>query len=791
VIGRGAALYPLALVLTMPMTSLAVPPIRTRTDAVVDILHGVKVADPYRWLEDGASPDTVAWTTAQNAQTRRILDAIPGRAALEGRLWSLYEIGSLGAPVPRPLRRGRARQWRYFYTRRDGKQNQPVLYARDGLDGADRVVVDVNALATDGTRSLDWWFPSEDGRLVAYGVSADGSEESTLRVREVATGRDLADAIDRTRACSVAWLPDGSGLYYTRYPAVGTVPLGEETYHRKVFFHRLGGDPATDPIVFGNERDLKDWPTVALSPDGRFLGIEVSQGWSKSEVHIIDRAAAAATAVLVTPAGENAIFDLSEITDDALLIRSNQDAPRYRLYRVPLPRAPRGRRTPPERAPGAPAVATAPSTAPPPSPSPPARSSWHELIAEGPSPLEQVALVGKTIAALYLSDASSRVRLFDLDGHATGAVALPALGSVAGLSGHLEGSELFLPFTSFLTPTAVLRQALADAPARESRRGPRPLAPPALGRADATAAVTVPRDARKPATSLGAEPASLTPTVWRAIASPVSADAYVVTQDRARSKDGTAVPVFLVHRKDLPRDGSAPTVLTGYGGFNVNITPGWAPSMVPFLEAGGVYAVAVLRGGGEYGETWHRAGMLDQKQNVFDDFIAAAEHLIAEKRTRPDRLAIMGRSNGGLLVGAALTQRPELFRAVIAGVPLMDMLRYHRFRIAQLWIPEYGSADDAAAFPWLLAYSPYHRVRDGVAYPAVMLVTAASDTRVDPLHARKMAARLQAATSSPRPVLLRIETQAGHGAGKPLAKVIEEEADMLAFLAKQGLGAGG
>jgi prolyl oligopeptidase len=240
--------------------------------------------------------------------------------------------------------------------------------------------------------------------------------------------------------------------------------------------------------------------------------------------------------------------------------------------------------------------------------------------------------------------------------------------------------------------------------------------------------------------------------------------------------------VFLVHRKGLPRDGSAPAVLTGYGGFNVNITPSWAPSMVPFLEAGGVYAVAVLRGGGEYGETWHRAGMLDQKQNVFDDFIAAAEHLISERITRPDRLAIMGRSNGGLLVGAALTQRPELFRAVIAGVPLMDMLRYHRFRIAQLWIPEYGSADDAVAFPWLLAYSPYHRVRDGVAYPAVMLVTASSDTRVDPLHARKMAARLQSATSSPRPVLLRIETQAGHGAGKPLAKVIAQLVDEWSFL---------
>jgi prolyl oligopeptidase len=481
-----------------------------------------------------------------------------------------------------------------------------------------------------------------------------------------------------------------------------------------VFLHRLGAAPADDAAVsgplLGPARDMKDWPSVALSPRGRYLAIVISQGWSKSELYLVDRAAKEPAQAWPIAIGQDAIFDLAELTEDALYVRTNQGAPRYRLFKVPLGKA-----------------------------GPPARASWREVLPEGPHPLEQVALVGKTLAALYLEDAASRVRLFDRAGKPTGEVALPTLGSVGGLSGHLEGDELFVPFTSFLAPTMVLRQSLRPRGVSAS-------------------------------------------TVWRKIASPVAADAFVVTRDQALSKDGTRVPLFVVHRRGLVRGPDTPTVLYGYGGFNVNLMPGWSPSLVPFLERGGVYVLSILRGGGEYGEAWHQAGMGPRKQNVFDDFIAAAEHLVATQVTSPSHLAIMGRSNGGLLVGAALTQRPELFRAVVCGVPLLDMLRYHKFRLAQLWIPEYGSADDADGFRWLRAYSPYHQVRDGAAYPAVLLVTAVSDTRVDPLHARKMTARLQAATGSGRPILLRLESQAGHGAGKPLGKVIAQLVDEWSFL---------
>jgi len=646
------------------------------------------------------------WTDQQNALTRRTLDAVPGRQALTDRFWQLYEIGSLGVPVPR--HHGHAR--RYFYTRRDGKQNQPVLYVRDGIDGADRALVDVNALAADGTRALDWWYPSDDGALVAYGLSADGSEESVLRVREVATGRDLPDEIAGTRACSLAWFPDGKGFYYTRYPDPGSVPAGEEKYHRGVFRHKLGGDTAADEKLFGAGRDLKDWPGVSLSPSGRWLAIEVSQGWSKSAIYLLDTHAPHGAPPITVVDGVDANFDLVEVLDDRLYVRSNQDAPRGRLFVAGVRR--------------------------------PQREHWKELLPESDEILEGAAVLRGEIAALYLKDAASRVRLYSVEGKSLGELPLPGLGSVGGLGAERRGDELFVGFTSFLTPTTILRQRL----------GP------------------------------GADVATA-PTIWKQIAAPLDPGAFEVERVRYKSRDGTECPLFLIHRKgDLAREGKNPTLLYGYGGLNINVLPRWEPQVAPFLERGGVYAVAVLRGGGEYGEAWHRAGMMAHKQNVFDDFIAAAEWLIAQKITSPDRLAISGRSNGGLLTGATLTQRPELFRAVVCGVPLLDMIRYQKFRIAQLWIPEYGSSDDAEQFNWLYAYSPYHHVKDGVRYPAVLIYTAESDTRVDPMHARKMTARLQAATTGSGPVLLRLESKAGHGAGKPLGKVIDQLTDEWSFL---------
>jgi prolyl oligopeptidase len=683
--------------------------IPTRSEPATETIHGVKVVDPYRWLENGDGEEVRWWTAQQNRLLRQTLDAVPSRKRLADRLWALYGIGAMDAPVPK----GKGRATRYFYTRREGQQNQPALYVRQGLRGVDRVLLDVNALAADGTLALDWWYPSEDGRLLAYGISASGSELSTLRVRDVDTGQDRPDVIPWTRACSLAWLPSGRGFYYTRYPAPGSVPAGQEEYQRHVFLHRLGTVASRDRRIFGEGLSTSAWTSVMLSPDGRWLGIEVADGAAKTELFLIDTRKRGAPSPIPVVTGRPALFYLVDMLDDRLYVVSNEDAPRYRLFQV--------------------------------DPRRPERENWKQIIAEGKDTLERVAAVGGKLAALYLKDASSRVRVFSRAGKLEREIKLPGLGTVTGLHGRHQARELFFGFTSFLTPTLVMRHDLGAG--RGWRRG----------------------DLRSP-------------VVWQKLASPIDPDAFSVEQVRYPSRDGTLIPMFLVARKGLVRDGRAPALLYGYGGFNVNLTPGFVAGIGPFVERGGVYAVANLRGGGEYGETWHSAGVLGNKQTVFDDFIAAAEFLIRERITSRDRLAITGRSNGGLLVAAVLTQRPDLFRAAICGVPLTDMVRYHRFRIARLWIPEYGSAEDPEQFKFLYAYSPYHHVRDGVAYPATLVFTAESDTRVDPLHARKFAARLQAAQSGPGPILLRMEGQAGHGAGKPLGKLIEQQADEMAFL---------
>jgi prolyl oligopeptidase len=673
-----------------------------RVDDVVENIHGVKVHDPYRWLENGDSAEVKAWTSAQNRHLRALLDKVPGRGWLEGRLWQWHETGSLGAPH----RKGR----RLFYTRRTGKQNQPVLYVRDGNAGRDRALLDVNALAADGTAALDWWYPSENGALLAYGISTAGDENSTLRVRDVRSGRDLVDTIPHTRACSLAWLPSGHGFYYTRYPSPGSVPAGEEHYHRQVFLHRLGTDPATDARVFGEGLGDSAWTNVLLSPNGRWLGLEVSEGWSKSQLYLVDREKEGAPVVMVQ--GIDAIFNLVDMLDDRFYVVSNQGAPRYQLWEV--------------------------------DPRQPERAHWKLLVAESEDTLESAAAAKDAVVTLYLKDAASRVRVFSREGKLVRDVVLPSLGSVGGLYVRHDLSDVYLPFTSFLTPTKVLRHRVETGKTR----------------------------------------------VWQALTAPVDTRQFVVEQVRYPSNDGTQVPMFLVHKKALARDGNNPSLLYGYGGFNVSITPGFAASVGPFIERGGVYAVANLRGGGEYGEAWHREGMLGQKQNVFDDFAAAAEYLIREKITSPGRLAISGRSNGGLLVAVAITQRPELYKAAICGVPLTDMIRYPLLQIARLWIPEYGTAARADDFTWLYAYSPYHHVKDGTRYPATLIFSAESDTRVDPMHARKFAARLQHATSGTAPILLRMEGKAGHGAGKPMAKLIGQLTDEIAFLfAELGMSA--
>jgi prolyl oligopeptidase len=660
---------------------------------LIETLHGEEIADPYRWLEDGDTPETRLWTDRQNALTRAYLAAVPGRQRIRNRLEELLSIGVLSVPTPR--------QGRYFYLRRDGRENQPVLYWRQGVEAEDRVAVDPNALNPAGTTALDWYYPTSDGRFLAYGLSENGSEESVLHLLDVASGRHLPDRISRMRAASLAWLPDNSGFYYTRYPAPGVVPQGEEHYHRALFFHQLGTDPEADQLVF-RPAMKEHWPGVSLSPDGRWLVVSVARTFDETDLYLRDLASGGPLLAVVE--NQPALFE-GEVVHGRLFLRTNLDAPTYRLYQI--------------------------------DPQHPERSAWREIVPpREEAVLENVSIAGNRLALGYLERASSRLRLTDLDGCPIDDVALPELGSLFGVGSEWDGREVFYGFSSYTVPPSVYRIDLDTA----------------------------------------------TTALWKRVETDVDPSRFVVRQVSYGSKDGTPISMFLVHPVGLTKNHDNPTYLTGYGGFNISMTPAFSRSLLLWLERGGVVAVPNIRGGGEYGETWHQAGILGSKQNSFDDFIGAAEWLINEGYTRPERLAAAGGSNGGLLVGAVLTQRPELFRAVLVQVPLLDMLRYHRFLIARLWIPEYGSADDPAQFRWLRAYSPYHHVREGVPYPAVLLATAESDTRVDPMHARKMAARLQAATSAERPILLRLESRAGHGAGKPLSKIVDELTDSWTFV---------
>jgi prolyl oligopeptidase len=673
----------------------------TRKDDVTDDYFGVKVADPYRWLENGESEETRAFIDRENEKTREALDLIPGRNEIAARVRTLLELGVTTEPAIRLTDKGTRR---YFHVKRTGTQNQPVLYVRDGVKGEDRVLLDPATLSQDGTTALDWWYPSKNGDLVAWGRSENGSEESTLYVRDVASGKDISDKLPQTRHCTVAWLPDGTGFYYTRFPEPGSVPAGDEKYGSKIFFHKLGDDPKKDGLVFGEGREKTDVPGVSITPDGRWLLATVHQGWDKSEIFVFDRHAKDAQWVKV--AGGARFLYGAVPRDDGLYIHTNENAPRYELWRADYTK--------------------------------PAREAWKKVLPQGADVLEDVSISNKEIVATYLHDASSRVERFTREGKSLGAIELPAIGTASARVPPF-GGEMFVSFTSFVVPTEVFHL-----------------------------------DLEKPKAKL---------EIWERVGESFGSEDIEVSRMNATSKDGTRVPMFVIAKKGWKKDGKNPTVLYGYGGFNVNQTPGFSTRALTIVERGGVWVTAVLRGGGEFGEAWHQAGMLDKKQNVFDDFIAAAETLISEKVTSPDKLAIMGGSNGGLLVATAVTQRPELFRAGLSLVPLTDMLRYHHFRIAKLWIPEYGSSEDEKQFHTLYAYSPLHHVHDGTRYPAMLFTTAESDSRVDPLHARKMAARMQEAQGDrSRPILLRTETKAGHGAGKPVSKLTEELTDEISFV---------
>jgi prolyl oligopeptidase len=678
--------------------SILVGPPKAKVEPVEDTVQGRKIVDRYRYLENPNDPDTKLYVEQELNYTRSILDPLPGRRRINARLSQLLEIGTVGAPQMG----GKY----YFHTRREGNQNQPVLYVREGLKDADRVLVDVNKMSSDGTVALDWWFAADDGRYVAYGTSQSGSEESTLHIVESATGKVLPDAIERTRFASLAWMKDSSAFYYTRHPKKGEVPDGEEVYHVKVFYHKIGSDPTKDPLIFGEGRNPQDIPNLTLSEDNRWLLIDVSEGWTKSEMYLQDLQSKNPPLEITT--GKDFLYGV-DFFEGKLYITTNEDAPHYRVF-----------------------VADAEN---------PKRENWKEIIPQSDAVLQNASVTGGKLLVQYEHNAKSELKLFELDGKKLADVRLPAIGNIFSASGRYDRNEIFFGFQSFTVPPSVYRVDLSDVKS----------------------------------------------ALWAKVDAPsIDGSAYDVQQVWYNSKDGTKVPMFVVSKKGIEKNGKNPTLLTGYGGFNISLTPVFNRSMYLWMEHGGIYVVANLRGGAEFGEDWHRAGMLDKKQNVFDDFIAAGEYLIAQKYTDKDHLAIQGGSNGGLLMGAMITQRPDLFRAVVCQVPLLDMLRYQNFQIAKLWIPEYGSAEDAKQFDWLYAYSPYHHVKPGVEYPAVLFMTGDTDTRVDPMHAKKMAALMQAdaknGDSKDKPILLRIESKAGHGQGKPITKQIEEGTDMYSFL---------
>jgi prolyl oligopeptidase len=680
----------------------------------VDDYHGTPVADPYRWLEDVDAPDTRAWIEAENRVTGAWLEAIPEREAIRRRLMQLWNYERYGVP----FRRGT----RYFYFKNDGLQNQAVLYSRTGLDADPKVLLDPNTLAADGTVALTSLDVTPDGRLLAYGTSASGSDWQTLRVRDVATGRDLPDRLEWIKFAGPSWT-HGAGFFYSRYPdPPADQPLRGVNRDHRLFYHRLGTPQTQDREVYARP-DQPDWGvSAAVTDDGRYVILTVWLGTDRrNRLYYMGLTAPARPALDVPVVRLLDEFDAGYtfVGNDGpvFYVLTDRDAPKRRIVAIDVRH--------------------------------PDSATWRTVVPEGVEVIENAHLVSDALVVESLRDAHSDLRVFGLDGRARGSIPLPGLGAVAGVSGRPGEPELFYAYTSFLFATTIYRYDLA------------------AGEGRAFAAPAVDFDASR----------------------------YETTQVFGRSADGTRVPVFLTHRRGLERDGSHPVYLTGYGGFNVSVTPAFSPAIPVWLERGGIYAVANLRGGGEYGEDWHRAGMLERKQNVFDDFIAAAEYLVAQGYTTPARLAIGGGSNGGLLVGAAITQRPDLFGAALPAVGVFDMLRFHRFTIGWAWVTEYGSADSAAHFPVLRAYSPLHNLRPGAHYPATLITTADHDDRVVPAHSFKFAAALQAAQGGPAPVLIRIETKAGHGAGKPTGKIVEEQADRWAFLVRvlgmgEAVGAG-
>jgi len=672
---------------------------KTRRSDFSEEIHGRKVADPYRWLEEIDSEETKGWLKKQEGLTERFLEGIPHREEIKKRLEELWDYDEYGIP----LKRG----GKYFYTKKEGLQDQPILYWTDSLTKEGKPLLDPNKLSEEGTLALTGYVPSGDGKFVAYGLSEAGSDWRTWRIRKVQSGEDLEEEIKWTKFTGLGWLPGNRGFFYSRYdsPAEGE-HYKAKNQRQKLFLHKLGHPQSEDELIYERPQK-KEWGfEPSVTDDGRYLIISVWRGTERENgIFYKDLK------------GDGEVVELLDQFDASYEFIGHE---RGKFYLKTDLRAPRGR-----------VIAIDLSR--------PGRSYWEEVIPQAEEPLESVSLVGERFFSIYLDHAKHRVDLLDKEGEEIKRLKLPGMGTVTGFSGLKSDREAFYSFSSFKIPPRIYRY-----------------------------------DLREGESSLIRSPEI-----------PVDAEDFQTAQVFYSSKDGEEIPLYICNKKDLDLNSPVPTYLYGYGGFNISLTPSFSLPRLVWMERGGIYAQANLRGGGEYGKKWHEEGRRLNKQNVFDDFIAAAEWLIEEGFTSSSKLAISGRSNGGLLVGASLTQRPDLFGACVAVVGVLDMLRFHKFTIGWGWVSDYGSPDDPETFEYLLSYSPYHNVERGEEYPPTLVITGDHDDRVFPAHSFKFAAKLQRAQGGSNPVLLKVERDAGHGVGKPTSKLIEEESDILAFMIDQ------
>jgi prolyl oligopeptidase len=669
----------------------------------VDDYNGVKVADPYRPLENPDSPESRQWIEAEDKITFDFLKAIPERDRIRKRLTEVWDYERFDVPFKESDR--------YFFSKNSGLQNQNVLYTAANFSEKPRELLDPNVLAKDGTIALGGMDVTEDGKLLAYGLATSGSDWQQWKVRDVGTGKDRPDVIDWVKFSNASWKKDGSGFFYSRYDKPEEKnKLRSQVYNHKLFFHQIGTPQSHDKLIY-ERPDQKEWLLNAeVTDDGCYLIIAVQRGTDPKNRIFYKNLVDPNSKVVELLDKADAQYSFIENDGPVFIFKTDLDATLGRIVAIDTSK-----------------------------PLPP---KIDELVPESKNKLEAVTSVGDRFVALYLEDAHSAVKLFKRDGSLDGEIELPGLGTAVGFTGKRKDRETFYSFTSYTTPTEIFRY-----------------------------------DFDKHTSDLLFKPKVK-----------LNSDDYATDQVFYKSADGTRIPMFISYKKGMKRDGQNPIYLYGYGGFDVSQTPTFKPENLVWMEMGGIYAVANLRGGGEYGEKWHEGGMLNTKQNVFDDFIAAAQYLIDNKYTSTPKLAIGGGSNGGLLVGACITQRPDLYAAALPAVGVMDMLRFDKFTIGWAWTSDYGSPQKPDDFSYLYAYSPLHHIAPpgrGVCYPPTLITTADHDDRVVPAHSFKFAATLQAAQGCDKPILIRIETKAGHSAGKPTTKVIDETADRWAFLVKE------